>query len=93
LTTAQIPSHTHSGTTDGVGDHAHSYGGGGETLGPGNGTISEPFYSLTTGGAGAHSHTFTTNASGGGGSHDHGFTGTAMDFAVQYIDIILCSKN
>jgi len=33
--------------------------------------------------------------SGSGGSHTHSntasFTGTAMDFAVQYIDIILCS--
>jgi hypothetical protein len=93
LSTTQIPSHTHSGTTSGVGDHAHTYGGGGETLGPGNGTISDPLYSLTTGGAGAHNHTFTTNASGGGGSHDHGFTGTAMDFAVQYVDLIIAAKD
>ena len=38
-----------------------------------------------------------SNSAGGGGSHTHSntasFTGNAMDFAVQYIDIILCSIN
>ena len=38
----------------------------------------------------------TTSATGGGGSHTHSggtFTGTAINLAVQYIDIIICSKN
>jgi hypothetical protein len=30
---------------------------------------------------------------GGGGSHDHGFTGTAMDFAVEYVDLIIAAKD
>jgi hypothetical protein len=30
---------------------------------------------------------------GSGGAHNHGFTATAMDFAVQYINIILCAKT
>jgi hypothetical protein len=43
-----------------------------------------------------------TGTQGGGGSHTHGFTnpnwsgtftGTALDFAVQYVDIIIASKN
>jgi hypothetical protein len=37
-----------------------------------------------------------TGAAGGGGSHTHSggtFTGTAINLAVQYIDIILCSKD
>jgi hypothetical protein len=34
-----------------------------------------------------------TGGAGGGGSHNHGFTGTAMDFAVQYIDVIIASKD
>jgi hypothetical protein len=37
-----------------------------------------------------------TGATGGGGSHDHSggtFTGTAINLAVQYIDIIICSKD
>ena len=38
-----------------------------------------------------------TGSAGGGASHTHpntaAFAGTAMDFAVQYINVILCSKN
>jgi hypothetical protein len=34
-----------------------------------------------------------TEATGGGNSHDHTFTGTAINLAVQYIDIIIASKN
>lgn len=35
----------------------------------------------------------TSSGTGGGGSHDHTFSGTAIDLAVQYIDVILASKN
>jgi hypothetical protein len=35
----------------------------------------------------------STNATGGGGSHDHTFTGSSINLAVQYIDIILASRN
>ena len=35
----------------------------------------------------------TAGSQGGGDPHDHGFTGTAMDFAVQYVDVILAAKN
>ena len=41
-------------------------------------------------------NTATSQSTGGGGSHTHTggtFTGTAIDLAVQYIDIILCSKD
>lgn len=34
-----------------------------------------------------------TGLSGGGGSHNHAFTGTAINLAVQYIDMILASKD
>jgi hypothetical protein len=34
-----------------------------------------------------------TGLQGGGGSHNHTFTGTAINMAVQYIDMILASKN
>lgn len=37
--------------------------------------------------------TRTTGSTGGGGSHNHSFTGTAINLAVQYIDMILASKN
>jgi hypothetical protein len=32
-------------------------------------------------------------ASGGGGSHTHGFTGTAINLAVNYVDVIIATKN
>jgi len=40
----------------------------------------------------------TTNSTmiqskGGGGSHTHTFTGTAIDLAVQYVDLILATKD
>lgn len=35
----------------------------------------------------------TTTATGGGQSHTHSFTGTAIDLAVQYVDVIIATKN
>lgn len=72
LSTAQIPSHT------------HTYDGplGGSDVGATGG-----FASPASG---------TTGATGGGGSHTHTggtFTGTAINLAVQYIDVIIASKN
>lgn len=43
--------------------------------------------------AGDHSHTFTTGAAGSGGSHDHSFSGTAINLAVQYVDVIIATKD
>lgn len=34
-----------------------------------------------------------SGASGGGGSHTHSFTGTAINLAVQYVDIIIATKD
>jgi len=43
------------------------------------------------------SDTTSIQAAGGGGSHTHSntaaFTGTALDFAVQYVDLIIAAKN
>ena len=36
---------------------------------------------------------YASNTSGGGGSHTHTFTGTAIDLAVQYVDVIIATKN
>jgi hypothetical protein len=41
----------------------------------------------------ADGRTLTTNSTGGGGSHNHSFTGSSINLAVQYIDIILASRN
>lgn len=43
----------------------------------------------TSGGAGFAG----SNTTGGGSSHDHSFTGSAMDFAVQYVDVIIATKD
>jgi hypothetical protein len=61
--------------------HTHSYTGNStSTAGQSKGNV--------TGSAG-----LTTGAQGGGGSHDHTFTGTAIDLAVQYVDVIIATKN
>ena len=51
-----------------------------------------------TGGVSAnHTHATTisgaTTSVGSGATHDHAFTGTAMDFSVQYVDAIICTKD
>lgn len=92
LSLSQIPGHAHtfSGSTSGVGDHVHSYTiiaaiGGSSYTGGGSGMVS-----TTTGGAGAHDHGFsgTTSTAGSGATHNH-----ALNLAVQYVDIIMASKD
>lgn len=49
-----------------------------------------------TGGGGSHTHSFTGTSHGHtftGTAHNHTFTGTAMDFAVQYVDVIIATKD
>lgn len=79
LTTSQIPSHTHDGTTSSAGDHSHTVtikdawqgntvdnnGGGFMYVGQNNTNT------YTTSTAGAHTHTFTTSSTGGGASHEN----------------------
>jgi hypothetical protein len=88
LTTAQMPSHSHTLTLD--------------TIGSGGGDAPDPpkFTAKTQGNYGTRSP--QTSATGGGGSHTHGFTnptwsgsftGAAMNFAVQYVDVIFASKD
>jgi hypothetical protein len=76
-TGGQSANHTHSGTTDGVGNHAHSLtlfnttlnlSGGSTALGLGGAGSSN------TGAAGAHSHTFGT--SGVSNDHSHNVSGS-----------------
>ena len=86
LTTAQIPAHSH-----GVNDPGHVHILTGTGLGSGStgysGTPggSYPTNSAVTG--------ITIQNAGGGGSHTHTFTGTAINLAVQYVDVILATKN
>jgi hypothetical protein len=77
LTIAQIPSHNHAGPS---GSEFSSYGsaGVGNAAGP-SGFRNDPIRLVSS--------------TGGGGSHNHSFTGTAIDLAVQYVDLIIASKD
>lgn len=44
-----------------------------------------------TGNAGGNG--WFTDFEGGGGSHNHSFTGTAINLAVQYVDVIIATKD
>jgi hypothetical protein len=45
------------------------------------------------GSAAGTSDSIVTGNRGGSGGHTHPFSGTAINLAVQYVDVILCSKN
>jgi hypothetical protein len=85
LTAAQMPSHTHV---------LGSFSATGNKLGFGPNNIrvhGDPNYFNFDGGARA------SEGAGSSNSHTHNntatFAGTALDFAVQYVDIIIASKN
>jgi hypothetical protein len=46
-----------------------------------------------TGGPGVGAQSGSTGLLGGSQAHNHPFTGTNQDFAVQYVDYIVCTKN
>lgn len=73
------PSHTHTGTTDYAGDHAHSFtgftgAGGTSAFASGSQQLAGP---ATTGVTGLHAHNFTTSAAGNGATSSTG-TGTPI---------------
>jgi hypothetical protein len=73
--------------TSQIPSHTHAY------TGPYNaGNTNATYLSSMKNGSGAVGAQ-TSGATGGNGSHSHGFTGTAMDFAVQYVDVIIATKN
>lgn len=83
LTESQIPSHVHSINHHFGNQATPGQISGGETL------FRATNNSNATGGSGAHAHPFTVPSWSGSAS----FTGTAQDFAVQYVDVIIASKN
>ena len=90
LSTSQMPSHTHSYNSvsfgSGLASGSYVTGSGALTTG-------------ATGGSGSHTHSFSGSGSFSANSHNHtfsgsgSFTGTAMDFAVAYVDVIFASKD
>lgn len=91
LTTAQIPSHDHSFSVSGDTNLVTTFPNGqsathGAQTGQNSGGTTISF-----------SGSGTTNPTGGGGSHAHGFTGSShshtLDMRVQYVDVIIATKD
>jgi len=79
ITTANMPSHTHGVTDPG---HTHTYGN--VTAGVGAGA---------TAGTNAPVISTATSTSTTGITINNAGSGTAMDFAVQYVDVIIATKD
>lgn len=91
IATVNLPSHTHtfSATTSSDGAHTHTVTGCAEDDNSvENGSNGNAGFEATktTSSNGAHTHTISGTSAATG-------SGTAMDFAVQYVDVILASKN
>jgi hypothetical protein len=90
LSTPQIPSHNHA--------LLRVAAPGGSTGASGSPGVSGPLDLITssTGGNGSHDHPFSFSGGSGsftGTAHNHTFTGTAINLAVQYIDVIRATKD
>ena len=102
LTTSQMPSHTH--TMNNVGSCGESYGSFGQGV-PNAATAT----TNATGGGGSHNHSFTAptfsgtahnhtlsgspTISGAPSVTSATFSGSAINLAVQYVDVIIATKN
>jgi len=96
--------HTWSGTTSTGGAHTHTVTtattSGSFAVGGVSG-YNEGTQSQTTSSSGSHSHTVSGTTSGVSANHTHTFSftsdstgsGTAMDFAIQYVDTIIAVKD
>jgi hypothetical protein len=86
LSTTQIPSHDHTLSLTEADDNNHS-GNGNNSAANADAGINGSCTVSSTGGSGAHNHSFTNPTWSGS------FTGSSMDFNVQYVDLIIASKN
>ena len=85
LNTSRIPSHSHSVPLyfyDASGPRNY-FRGSYPTTGQGNRSTN------STGGGGSHNHGFTNPSWSGSAS----FSGSSMDFAVQYVDLIIAALD
>ena len=106
LSNNQMPSHSHSTN---LGSYNFSYGDSNRIMkGPTSGSFNQGTNNTGGGGSHSHgfsgsshshsvnNHTHSVSVSGTTGNHTHtsgAFSGTARDFAVQYIDVIIASKD
>lgn len=81
-----IPAATgsHTLTTAESPAHTHDVPAASDTIGAGS-SLASPYDSTPVGAA------TTTTSSGGGGGHTHTIAGQSLD--VQYVDVVLCSKD
>ena len=70
-------------TTTQIPSHTHS-----QNIGGTSGSV----FSIQCGSGPSFTAT-TTGSTGGGGSHNHSFSGTAINLAVQYVDVIIATKD
>ena len=88
LTTTEIPSHGHS-------VFVNSFAGDRQIAAGPLGADGDKYSFSDSGNDASTSNTLRATGTGSGSSHTHNntasFTGTAMDFAVQYVDMIICS--
>ena len=94
LTTAQIPAHNHRASLyhSIVGWSGNSPG---RVLANGLNYLSDGAQNTTdTGGGGSHNHSFSGSSHNHTqDAHNHTFTGTAINLAVNYVDLIIASKD
>lgn len=92
LDSSMIPSHNHLGGSLRIWDAPTGYYGS-------TGDVGSVSYPLARYSGGANYRLDYTSSTGGNGGHSHSFsgsgslTGSAMDFAVQYIDTIIATKD
>ncbi len=90
LTEAQIPSHRHWTLAD-ASHNVQAIGGSQRAARHGNFGGSSSTYVMS--GVDNEASVGLSSAAGGGGSHTHSFTGSAMDFAVAYVDVMIAIKD
>lgn len=104
LTTPQIPSHNHPGSSTGslsaTANHTHAYRRSILSPAPNGGSANQATHgSGTTDPSGTHDHPLTINNSTvGGNAHNHSWTGSgplsaSVDTRVKYLDVIICTFN
>lgn len=101
LTTTEMPSHTHDVQRVSSTAKTGPFGMAGQPFATGYTNVANA--AVARGGSGSHSHGFTNpsySSSFTGSSHNHTqdahthtFTGTAINLAVQYVDVIVATKD
>lgn len=101
LTAAEMPSHTHTGTTgNGSASHQHTtfdWDGSYVAVNGGSSVVCPTAAGIGTGLTGAagsgHTHSFTSGSAGSDGAHNHTLSVNSFTVSPYYVDAIICVKN